>query len=265
METKRLKLSDVRIDGGTQLRCQMYPDWVSTIVENMKNDANYPALSAVYDGENYWLWDGFHRYYALKQLGVKEFEVDFTLGTLDDARELALEANDKHGKPPTREDKIYRVQECRKWEKYKDATFNAIAKACNVSASFVGAILDPKIAEKQKENKDRSDAKRLAQKAENLSSTKQDEQEAPAAPSEGMAPSEEEMAATEAALAADVEAMQKLLEADDKLAEAYKVIEAQNLRIAQQDLRMKGLMNEKNEAIRMVKDLQKQLDKIKGQ
>ena len=80
-----------------------------------------------------------------------------------------------------------------------------------------------------------------------------------------MGPSEEELLANEAALQADIENMQKLLTSNDKLAEAYKIIEAQSLRIAQQDLRMKGLMNEKNEAIKMVKDLQRQLDKLKGQ
>jgi hypothetical protein len=103
--------------------------------------------------------------------------------------------------------------------------------------------------EKQKENKDKADAKRLSQQSQNQSSTTP---EAPPAPSEGMAPSEEELAATELALQADVETMHKLLEADDMLAEAYKIIEQQNLQLAQLELRFKGIMNEKNELVKLL-------------
>jgi ParB-like nuclease domain len=260
---KQLKLSEIRIDGGTQVRLQMDPTWISEIVDNMRNDVEYPPLETIYDGENHWLTDGFHRYYALKQLGVKSYNVDWIPGTLQEAIVRSLSANSKHGKPRTREDKINAVVRAREMEQYKEASNYEIAKVCAVSQSFVAAVLDPKVKARQDAARQKSIEKKVAEKA-NTSPTSIEEPAVPA-PAEGMEPSEEELAANEAALQADIETMQKLLVADDKLAEAYKIIEAQNLRIAQQDLRMKGLMNEKNEAIKMVKDLQKQLDKIKGQ
>jgi septal ring factor EnvC (AmiA/AmiB activator) len=57
--------------------------------------------------------------------------------------------------------------------------------------------------------------------------------------------------------------MYKLLESDDALATAHEEIKRLNLRNAQLETRLHGLMNERNEAIKMVKDLQKQLDKLK--
>jgi hypothetical protein len=77
----------------------------------------------------------------------------------------------------------------------------------------------------------------------------------------GIAPDEEEMKATELAMQADQETMYKMLEADDALAELYEENKRLNLLNAQLQVRMHGLMNERNEAIKMVKDLQKQIDR----
>jgi len=52
-----------------------------------------------------------------------------------------------------------------------------------------------------------------------------------------------------------------MLEADDALAELYEENKRLNLLNAQLQVRMHGLMNERNEAIKMVKDLQKQIDR----
>jgi hypothetical protein len=61
---------------------------------------------------------------------------------------------------------------------------------------------------------------------------------------------------------ADKELLASFLDADDKMAHLYE----ENTKLAHlnmmQDLRIKELMNEKNAAIKMVKDLQKQLDKF---
>jgi hypothetical protein len=82
--------------------------------------------------------------------------------------------------------------------------------------------------------------------------------------SDGSEPSREEIEASEEAMRADQEMMYKILEADEPLALAVEENKRLNLRLAQMEARMHGLMNEKNEAIKMVKKLQKELDKIKG-
>lgn len=74
-------------------------------------------------------------------------------------------------------------------------------------------------------------------------------------------PSEEELRAAEMQEQADQEAFNKLLLADDKLAVAYEEIKRLNAVNAVLESRMQGLMNEKNEAIRLCKSLQRRLDR----
>lgn len=76
------------------------------------------------------------------------------------------------------------------------------------------------------------------------------------------APSDDEIAANEMQARADLESMNRLLDADDVLKEAYaeiKRLNAENVSIRQARDRY---MNQCNEAIRMVKSLQKKLDKL---
>ena len=80
----------------------------------------------------------------------------------------------------------------------------------------------------------------------------------------GEAPDEAELLANEKKHEADLERLAAFLDADDKL----KHYEEENKRLSHlvvmKDLRIKELMNEKSAAIKMVKDLQKQLDKLKA-
>ncbi|MBV5294720.1 MAG: hypothetical protein JZU58_20455 [Curvibacter lanceolatus] len=79
-------------------------------------------------------------------------------------------------------------------------------------------------------------------------------------------PDAEELAALAAAEAADREALAKLLDSDDKLATAHAEITRLNHLTAQLQQRLNGLMNEKNEAVKQCKALQRQLDRArKGQ
>lgn len=75
-------------------------------------------------------------------------------------------------------------------------------------------------------------------------------------------PDESEMAANIAAEQADREALEKLLEADDKLATAVAEVKRLNHLNAQLQQRINGLMNEKAEAIKLCKSLQRKLDKL---
>ncbi|UIS65450.1 plasmid replication/partition related protein [Acidovorax phage AP1] len=74
-------------------------------------------------------------------------------------------------------------------------------------------------------------------------------------------PDEAELRAAEMQEQADQDAFNKLLLADDKLATAYAEIKRLNAVNAVLESRMQGLMNEKNEAIRLCKSLQRRLDR----
>jgi len=266
----KIKLDSIRIDGGTQMRVVIDQPTVYSYLESMKEGAVFPNLETTFDGATHWLTDGFHRYHAYKLLGVKTVEVTATQGSLDDAIIAALFVNGRHGKPLTIEDKRNKVKRCLGIEKYKNASNYEIAKICYVSQSFVAGERNPEIKEKQKNSRKKS-AVNYAEnidKNETLSKTVTSPTSSlnttPSVnPYEGSAPDEAEIKAAEMALEADQEAMYKLLESDEPLKTAHEEIKRLNHINAQLEIRIQGLQNERNAAVALVKQLQKQQDKKK--
>ena len=254
-----IDINKIRIDGGTQCRVVIDQPTVYTYLEAMKENARFPLMETVFDGATYWLTDGFHRYHAYKLLGIKNIEVSFIAGNLRDAQIEALKANGKHGKPLTNEDKRNKVKMALEIEGVDKLSDSEIAKMCEVSKTFVSSIRRPEVKEKQKQNVEKHYSEKVAKNESDRSSTTTSQQVGVS--DSGIAPDEEEMKATELAMQADQETMYKLLESDDALAELYEENKKLNLLNAQLQVRIHGLMNERNEAIKMVKDLQKQLDK----
>ena len=271
---KTVKLADIRIDGGTQSRVDIDPHWVHDILENLKNNIEYDAVEARFDGVYYWLTDGFHRYHAHTQLGVKEIQVAYLPGTQFDAQLDSYKANSKHGKPRTRADRQRSVENALANPLIEDKSNYAIAKICEVSQPFVAAVRDPKAKEKQKEAKQRS----IVKKAKEITD-QQDEKptsETPKEPSNtnpisntevvngGEAPDEGELLANQKKQEADLERVAKFLDADDKMKHLYEENQRLSHLVSMKDLRIKELLNEKSAAVKMVKDLQKQVDKLKA-
>jgi hypothetical protein len=59
-----LSLDAIRLDGGTQPRAGLDDALVQEYAEAPREGAAFPAVTVYYDGEAYWLADGFHRYHA---------------------------------------------------------------------------------------------------------------------------------------------------------------------------------------------------------
>jgi ParB-like chromosome segregation protein Spo0J len=264
---RKVKLDAIRIDGGTQCRMVIDQPTVYTYLEAMKEGDEFPLMETVFDGSTYWLTDGFHRYHAFKLLGIKEIEIKYKPGTLQDAQIEALKANSKHGKPLTNEDKRNKVEMALKIEGFDLKSNYEIAKLCEVSQSFVASMRDPEKKEKQAKAK----AKHINKKAEEQSVTSQTSSENATVGENtekivvnGQNPDEAEIQASERAMQADVDAMYKLLEADEPLKVAHEEIKRLNYLVAQQETRIHGLMNERNTAVTMLKKLQKETDKLKA-
>lgn len=253
-----ININDIRIDGGTQGRHVINQGVVSEYSEAMKNGAEFPSLETVYDGTTHWLVDGFHRYLAYKILNVKSVSANVTNGSQEQAQVMSFGMNSRHGLQRTNEDKRKVVEAALEHRLTKDKTDKEIGLICHVSASFVASIRSPEAAAKQKENKERH----IKKKAQELQAA-----EAPAADSQtigdGAAPDSGELHALEEAHQADLEAMGKLLESDDALKTAYDEIKRLNELNAVLEARNRGLMNERNEAIKLVKKLQKQVEELK--
>ena len=77
---KELKVSDIRIDGGTQIRKQLNQDKVNEYAEQMEEGVVFPPITVFYDGSSYWLASGFHRLFAEKQRGKETLKVTLING-----------------------------------------------------------------------------------------------------------------------------------------------------------------------------------------
>jgi hypothetical protein len=266
---KTVSIIGIRIDGETQQRDSIDPHWVHEMVDNMKNDVEYPPLQVRFDGAHYWLSDGFHRYHAYTQLGIKNIEVAYLPGTQYDAQIDSYSANHDHGKPRSRADKIKAVQSALANPHIKDKNDAEIARICKVSKPFVASVRNPE----QKKKQDEARKRNIVKKAEAIKNEEPSNQitsnpittgqESP--PISGEEPDEAELLANEKKREADMEMVANLLDSDDKMAHLWEENRKLTHEIVILDLRVKELMNEKNAAIKMVKDLQKQIDKSKAQ
>ncbi len=133
-----IELAAVRIDGGTQPRQKIDTDAVGEYAAALEADVELPPPDCVFDGSDYWLWDGFHRLHAHRKAGHTMLHVRVTDGTVDDARWLCLAANQTHGLRRTNADKRRAVELA--LGRKPESSDNAIASHCGVSHPFVGKV-----------------------------------------------------------------------------------------------------------------------------
>ena len=136
----KLQLKSVRLDGGTQPRQFVNEDVVNEYAEHMLEEAAFPPVDVFHDGANYWLVDGFHRYFATKKAGFLDIEATVHQGTRRDAVLFSIGANASHGLRRTNEDKrkaVLTLLEDLEWSEWSDSE---IARRCHVSNMTVGRI-----------------------------------------------------------------------------------------------------------------------------
>lgn len=138
----KLELSKIVIDKGTQAREKIDQKTVTEYSESILEKHILPPLVVFYDGICYYLVDGFHRYFAYKQNGIKEVEVEVHNGTLRNAIEYSLGTNDKHGLKRTKADKNKAVEIALNDMEWSLLTNREIAKICRVSHTFVSLVKD---------------------------------------------------------------------------------------------------------------------------
>jgi len=96
-ETITLEIQKIRRDGGTQGRVTLNQSVVEEYAELMKAGTEFPPVRVWFDGDNYWLSDGFHRVAAAEQIGVTGISTVVCSGDLEDATWDCLSANACHG------------------------------------------------------------------------------------------------------------------------------------------------------------------------
>lgn len=101
----KLALTLIRTDGGTQPRAEISMEVVERYQEAIEAGAALPPIVVFYDGTNYWLADGFHRYRALRAASKTKADIEVKQGTQRDAILFSVGANALHGLPRTNADK----------------------------------------------------------------------------------------------------------------------------------------------------------------
>ena len=153
MKSKSVKINEIVIDGGTQQREKIDLDVVEEYAENMRCGAKFPPVSVFFDGAQYWLADGFHRYHASKSAEFLDMLCEVHEGTNRDARLFSAGANSAHGLRPTNADKrrsVLVLLNDTEWMKWSDRD---IAKHCKVGNVLVSKIRNEVLFGIKKENK----------------------------------------------------------------------------------------------------------------
>ena len=140
MTSKAIEVSLLRTDGGTQTRERIDPDTVDAYASEMSEGAEFPPVVAFYDGESYWLADGFHRVAAARKAGIAKLAVDVRHGDRRAATLFSVGANSAHGLPRKNGDKRRAVMVLLADEEWRKRSDRWIAERCAVSAPFVGTV-----------------------------------------------------------------------------------------------------------------------------
>lgn len=140
-ETKKIQIKKIRLDGGTQRRKGLIEDHVQNLTEVLLGGGlmrDNPIL--YFDGKDYWLADGFHRFHAHKRAGFTDINCEVRIGTKRDAFIYSLGANADHGIPRTNEEKRDSVIAALNDVELFGKSNEEIANICRVSSMTVGRV-----------------------------------------------------------------------------------------------------------------------------
>lgn len=143
--TEYLKLGVIRADQRIQPRAEINFDVVEEYTEAWENGSKFPSIVVFFDGQHFWLADGFHRYEAARCAcrnapEFEEIEAVVRHGGMKEAKIYAAQANKTHGLRRTNEDKRRAVMLLLEYPEWREMSDHRIASHCGVSHTFVGKI-----------------------------------------------------------------------------------------------------------------------------
>lgn len=136
--TKKIKLSEIVTDAGTQVRAALNDSTVNDYAEAMAGGAKFPPIIVFHDGNRYLAADGFHRIFAALRIDAEQIECEIRKGGKPDAIKFALGCNAHHGLRRTNADKRHAVgMALKEFPKLSD---RALAEICLVGHTFVADV-----------------------------------------------------------------------------------------------------------------------------
>ena len=134
-----IDIAKIKIDSKAQSRMKLCKATIDEYAEAYKEGVKFPPVTLFYDGESYWLADGFHRYFGAKHAKIKQIQEDVTPGTLRDAILFSVGANANHGLRRSIADRRKAVRTLLDDPEWTKLSNREIAKHCNVSHPTVSA------------------------------------------------------------------------------------------------------------------------------
>lgn len=270
-----LDISKIKIDELTRSRVELNQDIVAEYAQAMLDGAEFPAVTVFFDGSDFWLADGYHRYFAAKKAGKELLFESITPGSKRDAILYSLGANAAHGLRRTNADKrkaVMLMLNDSEWSQWSD---NQIAKQCGVHHSTVGDYrnsLAESASDDQKTTERTYTTKHGTQATMQVSNIGKNSEASPQLEvSKAEVEPEPERAGTDEDeiyslmqdMQGELEQLRKIVEADDRLKAAND--EITRLKAVERVLqsRINGLMGEKDAAIKQAKTYQRQVDRLK--
>lgn len=137
-----LNLDEIRRDGGTQPRAAIDLKHVKLLESQIEDGFELEPVIVFYDGESYWLADGFHRWHAHRNFCIDAIAAIVHQGSRRDAVLFSVGANAFHkpALPRSREDKRRSVMTLLYDEEWQGWSNTQIAKACRVDEKTVRNI-----------------------------------------------------------------------------------------------------------------------------
>jgi DNA modification methylase len=135
-----LSIELIQMNGGTQPRAAMEQNTVDEYAAEMREGVTFPPVTVYFDGQVYWLADGFHRVHAALEIGRRVIEAEVRQGTRREAVLHSVGANAAHGLRRLNADKRRAVETLLRdveWVAWSD---REIARRCEVGAPFVGNL-----------------------------------------------------------------------------------------------------------------------------
>jgi hypothetical protein len=149
MTEKVLNIDVILTDKGTQSRVELHEPTVAEYCENILLGDIFPAIVVFHDGTNYFLADGFHRYFAHHKAKKVSILSKIIRGTLRDAILYSLSANNQNGLRPTIADRRKAVMIMLEDFEWENLSNREIARICGVTHPFVAKV---RIELEQKKN-----------------------------------------------------------------------------------------------------------------
>lgn len=141
-EIIHLDLEEIRRDGGTQPRAKIDLQHIKRLEEQIEEGQEIEPVVVFFDGDDYWLADGFHRWNAHRNQEEPTIRAIIYHGTRREAVLYSVGANADHkpALPRSRADKRKAVLTLLNDPEWKQWSDRQIARQCKVSDRTVNRL-----------------------------------------------------------------------------------------------------------------------------